>query len=79
MLWNHPKQEASTTAKLIEEEIFLVTGASFSTDEDNIEILRLYSKEINKHMLDIVKVGYTIGIDSTLLSSIESAKEGHGR
>ncbi|MBA0632191.1 hypothetical protein Godav_000985, partial [Gossypium davidsonii] len=43
--------KASTTAKLIEEETFLVTDASFFTDEDNIEILRLYSKEINKRLI----------------------------
>ncbi|KAA3487418.1 MFP1 attachment factor 1-like [Gossypium australe] len=72
-------QEASTTAKLIEEETFLVTDASFSTDKENIKILRLYSKEISKHILDIVKVGDTIGIDSTFLGSIESAEESHAR
>ncbi|KAH1031954.1 hypothetical protein J1N35_044128 [Gossypium stocksii] len=72
-------QETSTVAKLIEEETFLVTGTSFSTDKGNIEILWLYSKEINKHMLDIVKVGDTIGIDSTLLGSIELAEESHER
>lgn len=50
-----PKEEASPAAKLIEEEAFSVAGASFSTDEDGIEILQVYSKEISKRMLDTVK------------------------
>ncbi|KAE9600008.1 hypothetical protein Lal_00045646 [Lupinus albus] len=47
--------EASTTAHQIEEEAFLVAGASASADEDGIEILQAYSKEISKRMIDIVK------------------------
>ncbi|XP_022768700.1 MFP1 attachment factor 1-like [Durio zibethinus] len=50
-----PKDEASAVAKSIEEEAFSVAGASFSADDDGIEILQVYSKEISKRMLDTVK------------------------
>ncbi|XWS21253.1 hypothetical protein CRYUN_Cryun30bG0039700 [Craigia yunnanensis] len=50
-----PEDEASAAAKSIEEEAFSVAGASFSVDDDGIEILQLYSKEISKRMLDTVK------------------------
>ncbi|XVE55821.1 hypothetical protein DITRI_Ditri03aG0188000 [Diplodiscus trichospermus] len=50
-----PEEEASAAAKSIEEEAFLVAGASFSADDDGIEILQVYSKEISKRMLDTVK------------------------
>ncbi|KAE8674730.1 WPP domain-containing protein 1 [Hibiscus syriacus] len=48
-------EEAYAVAKLIEEEAFSVAQESFSTDEDGIEILQVYSKEISKRMLDTVK------------------------
>ncbi|OMO78845.1 hypothetical protein CCACVL1_14075 [Corchorus capsularis] len=50
-----PEDEATVAAKSIEEEAFSVAGASFSEDDDGIEILQLYSKEISKRMLDTVK------------------------
>ncbi|XVF39857.1 hypothetical protein PTKIN_Ptkin01aG0066200 [Pterospermum kingtungense] len=50
-----PEEEASVAAKSIEEEAFSVAGANFSADDDGIEILQLYSKEISKRMLDTVK------------------------
>ncbi|XWS24160.1 hypothetical protein CRYUN_Cryun28dG0076800 [Craigia yunnanensis] len=50
-----PKEEASAAAKSIEDEAFSVAMASFSEDKDGIEIFQLYSKEISKRMLDIVK------------------------
>ncbi|XVE94971.1 hypothetical protein REPUB_Repub02eG0056100 [Reevesia pubescens] len=50
-----PEDEAATAAKSIEEEAFSVAGASFSPDDDGIEILQVYSKEISKRMLDTVK------------------------
>ncbi|XWS14760.1 hypothetical protein CRYUN_Cryun35bG0035800 [Craigia yunnanensis] len=50
-----PEEEASAAAKSIEEEAFSVAGASFSADDDGIEILQVYSKEISKRMLDTVK------------------------
>ncbi|KAL4279689.1 hypothetical protein GQ457_03G039930 [Hibiscus cannabinus] len=59
-----PKEEASAVAKLIEEESFSVADASFSTDEDGIDILQLYSKEISKRMLDTVKARTNAASDS---------------
>ncbi|XVF36356.1 hypothetical protein REPUB_Repub19eG0051600 [Reevesia pubescens] len=50
-----PEDEASAAAKSIEEEAFSVAGASFSADDDDIETLQVYSKEISKRMLDTVK------------------------
>ncbi|KAE9588391.1 hypothetical protein Lal_00002952 [Lupinus albus] len=45
--------EASAAACQIEDEAFAAAGAS--TDEDGVEILQAYSKEISKRMLDTVK------------------------
>ncbi|CAL0323804.1 unnamed protein product [Lupinus luteus] len=45
--------EASAAARQIENEAFAAAGAS--TDEDGVEILQAYSKEISKRMLDTVK------------------------
>ncbi|KAK8581026.1 hypothetical protein V6N13_144076 [Hibiscus sabdariffa] len=59
-----PKEEASAVAKLIEEEAFSVADASSSTDEDGIEILQVYSKEISKRMLDTVKTRANAASDS---------------
>ncbi|MBA0580636.1 hypothetical protein Gorai_022845 [Gossypium raimondii] len=50
-----PEDEASSLAKSIEGEAFSVAGAAFSPDDDGIEILQMYSKEISKRMLDTVK------------------------
>ncbi|KAL5707155.1 RNA polymerase III-inhibiting protein maf1 [Ranunculus cassubicifolius] len=55
--------EASTTAKFIEDEAFLIAnnGAGSNSSEisnvedDGIEILQIYSKEISKRMLEAVK------------------------
>ncbi|PPS03958.1 hypothetical protein GOBAR_AA16724 [Gossypium barbadense] len=66
-----PKEEASAAAKLIEEEAFSVASASFSTDEDGIEILQMYSKEISKRMLDTVKARAAAATDSTPSGSAE--------
>ncbi|XP_043711622.1 MFP1 attachment factor 1-like [Telopea speciosissima] len=54
-----PAEEASAAARQIEEEAFSAgsTAASSNTSEDDgIEILQLYSKEISKRMLETVKV-----------------------
>ncbi|OIW15635.1 hypothetical protein TanjilG_08211 [Lupinus angustifolius] len=45
--------EASAAARQIEDEAFAAAGTS--TDEDGVEILQAYSKEISKRMLDTVK------------------------
>ncbi|KAI3460186.1 hypothetical protein Pfo_016849 [Paulownia fortunei] len=49
------REEAVDAAKLIEEEAFEVAGKAATTDDDGIEILQVYSKEISKRMLDKVK------------------------
>lgn len=49
------QEEAAEVAKRIEEEAFSSAGASASADDDGIEILQVYSKEISKRMLDTVK------------------------
>ncbi|XP_027148360.1 MFP1 attachment factor 1 [Coffea eugenioides] len=50
-----PTEEASEAAKRIEDEAYAAAGASASTDDDGIEILQIYSKEISRRMLDTVK------------------------
>ena len=47
--------EASSTACLIETEAFSTAAASASAEDDSIEILQVYSREISRKMLDIVK------------------------
>ncbi|KAK4406663.1 MFP1 attachment factor 1 [Sesamum angolense] len=49
------REEAVDVAKLIEEEAFEVAGKAGTTDDDGIEILQVYSKEISKRMLEKVK------------------------
>ncbi|CAK9139468.1 unnamed protein product [Ilex paraguariensis] len=50
-----PNEEASEAAKRIEEEAFAAAGASASDEDDGIEVLQVYSKEISKRMLETVK------------------------
>ncbi|XP_073135138.1 MFP1 attachment factor 1-like [Henckelia pumila] len=47
--------EAVDVAKRIEEEAFESVGATAASDDDGIEILQVYSKEISKRMLETVK------------------------
>ncbi|CAL5332484.1 unnamed protein product [Camellia sinensis] len=47
--------DADATAHRIEDEAFGAASASASADDDGIEILQIYSKEISKRMLDAVK------------------------
>ncbi|XP_073046509.1 MFP1 attachment factor 1-like [Primulina eburnea] len=49
------REEAVDVAKRIEEEAFESIGATAATDDDGIEILQVYSKEISKRMLETVK------------------------
>ncbi|KAG8390928.1 hypothetical protein BUALT_Bualt01G0134600 [Buddleja alternifolia] len=49
------REEAVDAAKSIEEEAFQAAGNAATTDDDGIEILQIYSKEISKRMLDTVK------------------------
>lgn len=50
-----PADEAATAARAIEEEAFGVASAASSEEDDGIEILSLYSKEISKRMLESIK------------------------
>ncbi|KAK9270312.1 hypothetical protein L1049_026938 [Liquidambar formosana] len=50
-----PADEASAAARLIEEQAFLAAGGSAGADDDGIEVLQVYSKEISKRMLEAVK------------------------
>ncbi|KAH7567477.1 hypothetical protein JRO89_XS07G0079600 [Xanthoceras sorbifolium] len=50
-----PADEASSAARTIEEEAFSVADAASSAEDDGIEILQVYSKDISKRMLDAVK------------------------
>ncbi|KAK7310824.1 hypothetical protein RJT34_08576 [Clitoria ternatea] len=54
--------EASAAARQIEDEAFTAaSGGSTGSDNDGIEILQVYSKEISKRMLDTVKARATTG------------------
>ncbi|KAL4649541.1 hypothetical protein ACB092_01G020600 [Castanea dentata] len=50
-----PSDEASSAARLIEEEAFSAAADSASAEDDGIEILQVYSREISRRMLDTVK------------------------
>ncbi|KAH7523688.1 MFP1 attachment factor 1 [Ziziphus jujuba] len=50
-----PKEEASVAARRIEEDAFATAGSSAAADDDGIQILQVYSKEISKRMLEAVK------------------------
>lgn len=50
-----PQEEASAAARAIEEEAFATANGSAAVDEDGIQILQVYSKEISKRMLEAVK------------------------
>ncbi|KAL0314974.1 UNVERIFIED_CONTAM: MFP1 attachment factor 1 [Sesamum angustifolium] len=49
------REEAVDAAKRIEDEAFEAAEKAASTDDDGIEILQVYSKEISKRMLETVK------------------------
>ncbi|KAK3007694.1 hypothetical protein RJ639_013303 [Escallonia herrerae] len=50
-----PAEEAAAVARRVEEEAFGVAAGFASTEDDGIEILQVYSKEISRRMLDAVK------------------------
>ncbi|CAH1442691.1 unnamed protein product [Lactuca virosa] len=51
-----PTEEATAVAELIEDEAFVAASASSaSAEDDGIEVLQAYSKEISKRMLDHMK------------------------
>ncbi|EEF52328.1 MFP1 attachment factor 1 [Ricinus communis] len=47
--------EAESAARRIEDEAFGVANTATSAEDDGLEILQLYSKEISRRMLDTVK------------------------
>ncbi|KAF4384008.1 MFP1 attachment factor 1 [Cannabis sativa] len=50
-----PSEEASSAARHIEEEAFSTAASSAASEDDGIQILQVYSKEVSKRMLDVVK------------------------
>ncbi|KAL9446247.1 hypothetical protein AB3S75_014004 [Citrus x aurantiifolia] len=50
-----PTDEADFTARFIENDAFSVADAAASAEDDGIEVLQVYSKEISKRMLEAVK------------------------
>ncbi|KAL4559586.1 hypothetical protein LXL04_031729 [Taraxacum kok-saghyz] len=51
-----PTEEATAIAERIEDEAFVAASASSgSPEDDGIEVLQAYSKEISKRMLDFMK------------------------
>ncbi|KAI4337019.1 hypothetical protein L6164_015481 [Bauhinia variegata] len=51
--------EASAAARKIEEEAFSAAAGYAAAEDDGIEILQVYSKEISKRMLETVKARAT--------------------
>ncbi|XP_051149957.1 MFP1 attachment factor 1-like [Andrographis paniculata] len=49
------REDAVDAAQSIENEAFEVAGKAATADDDGIEILQVYSKEISKRMLEKVK------------------------
>ncbi|CAL1396034.1 unnamed protein product [Linum trigynum] len=50
-----PTDEAAEAARRIEEEAFAASSHSTTPEDDGLEILQQYSKEISKRMLETVK------------------------
>ncbi|XAR61933.1 hypothetical protein NMG60_11016488 [Bertholletia excelsa] len=50
-----PLDEASEVARRIEDEAFAATGASGGAEDDGIEFLQFYAKEISQRMLSTIK------------------------
>ncbi|XP_040996842.1 MFP1 attachment factor 1-like [Juglans microcarpa x Juglans regia] len=69
-----PHDEAAAVARIIEDEAFSAASASASADDDGIEILQVYSREISSRMLETVKSRGTSGstADTALQTSIPS-------
>lgn len=58
-----PVDEAEVTAKQVEEESFAMAGGDKVVDDDGIELLQVYSKEISKRMLEVLKARASGGMD----------------
>ncbi|KAF8377601.1 hypothetical protein HHK36_030983 [Tetracentron sinense] len=60
-----PSDQASDAARLIEGEAFSAAAAAPDTlEDDGVEILQVYSKEISKRMLEAVKARAASGSPS---------------
>ena len=64
-----PSDEASSAVCLIETEAFSTAAASASTEDDGIEILQVYSREINRKMLNIVKTRASSAATSSVVDA----------
>uniref|UniRef100_A0A7N0TR60 WPP domain-containing protein n=1 Tax=Kalanchoe fedtschenkoi TaxID=63787 RepID=A0A7N0TR60_KALFE len=58
-----PAEEAAVTARQVEEESFAVAGGDMAVDDDGMEVLQVYSKEISKRMLEVLKARASGGAD----------------
>ncbi|KAL1220772.1 WPP domain-containing protein 1 [Cardamine amara subsp. amara] len=69
-------EEASSIAKSIEDEAYGIASSAVLGDDDGIEVLKAYSKEISKRMLESVKARTPIADDAkTDSDSIEAVKD----
>ncbi|KAJ6404913.1 hypothetical protein OIU84_012980 [Salix udensis] len=50
-----PHEESFEVSRRIEEEAFSVAATLASSEDDGLEVVQLYSKEISKRMLETVK------------------------
>ncbi|KAL5559105.1 hypothetical protein UlMin_035316 [Ulmus minor] len=71
-----PQDEASAAASQIEEEAFATAGDSATAEDDGIQILQVYSKEISKRMLESVKARSASGSTTTETVGIDSDATG---
>ncbi|KAF6155396.1 hypothetical protein GIB67_019922 [Kingdonia uniflora] len=73
-----PTDEASFAARLIENEAFAFASSSSNTqndgvsEEEGIEILQVYSKEISKKMLETVKARANDGSGTPIAEATNS-------
>ncbi|CAK8569474.1 unnamed protein product [Lathyrus sativus] len=68
--------EASVAASQIEAESFSIADDSSSPDDDSIQILEVYSKEISKRMIETVKTRSHLA-DDTYATSVTASPAGH--
>lgn len=67
--------EASVAANQIEADSFSVADASASPDDESIQILEVYSKEISKRMIETVKTRSRLA-DDGYANSVTSSPAG---
>lgn len=76
------REEAVEAAKRIEEEAYEAAGQATDNNDDGIQILQVYSKEISKRMLDTVKAKSgqsvapeTLPVDETAVKAEEEEED----